>query len=714
MQTIKRIGGGVLFGGMIFLLFLVVFESFLKIPVWLAVAGRLHPLLLHFPIVLLFISFFTIWVPVDKSEENNWLLLLRLIAALSAVFTAIFGLLLSMEDGGEGSIVLLHKWGGVSTALLGFLFYSYFDFLKRHIVIGKVFTALSFFCIVLTGHWGANLTHGENYVLAPIQKQRRELPPPDKAFVFADVIQPILDDKCTSCHNTSKLKGELLLENLEGVLAGGKSGLLFTPGQPDTSLLMRRLHLPVDDKKHMPPATRPQLTETETALLYAWIKLGATTDDKLFNLPAQDSFRILATDYLQPVTPDQPAYEFEAADEKKVLALKNNYRVVVPLGKNSPALSVNLYGKKIFSVKALEELLPLKTQIVQLNLSGLPVKDDGMNAIGQLINLEKLNLNFTDITDKGVEALGGLTRLQELCLSGTKVSLKGLERVLPLPNLKSVFVWNTQIDSIQLRPLKGKYSNKQIETGYADNSGLIIALSPPVVKTPAGIFKGATTIEVRHPVKDVAIRYTLNGTQPDSVNGLLYTQPIPINQSVHFVANAYKKGWYGSAPVSAAFLKQGFVPDSVSFITKANPKYSTDNANVLSDGVLGDFANYANGEWLGYQKNEAAFYLYFHKAISPSQVLLQMMENTGGHIFPAAKIEIWGGRDEGHLKLIGKRVPDLPTKNEPAKSLQENVSLSAAEIHCLKVILYPVAALPSWHGNKGSSAWVFLSEIVVN
>lgn len=58
MQTVKRIGGGVLFGSMVFLLFLVVFESFLHIPSWLAVAGRLHPMFLHFPIVLLLISFF--------------------------------------------------------------------------------------------------------------------------------------------------------------------------------------------------------------------------------------------------------------------------------------------------------------------------------------------------------------------------------------------------------------------------------------------------------------------------------------------------------------------------------------------------------------------------------------------------------------------------------------------------------------------------------
>ncbi|HRQ50019.1 MAG TPA: FN3 associated domain-containing protein [Agriterribacter sp.] len=714
MQTVKRIGGGVLFGSMVFLLFLVVFESFLHIPSWLAVAGRLHPMFLHFPIVLLLISFFTMWIPAGKDAENEWLALLRLAAALSAVITAILGMLLSLEDAGEGNVLLLHKWGGVSVATLGFLFYSYHDFLVKHKVFTKSFTIVAGFAIIITGHWGADLTHGENYVLAPIQKQQRNVTPPDKAVVFADIRQPILESKCTGCHSTSKLKGELLLENIEGVLAGGKSGPLFIPGQPDTSLLIRRLHLPLNDKKHMPPASKPQLTETESALLYAWIKAGAAAEDKLFSLPEQDTFRILATSYLQPAGPAQPVYDFKAADEKKVLALNNNYRVIVPLGRNSPALSVNLYGRNIFTSRALEELLPLKQQIVELNLSRLPVKDEDMKVIRQFTNMEKLNLNYTDVTAKGVEQLSTLTRLQELTLSGTAVTAPALEKILPIPDLRSVFIWDTKIDSVQLQPLKTRFPGVNIETGFIDKGDDIIALSPPVIKTPSGIFNGATTIDIRHPFKGVDIRYTLDGTPPDSVNGLVYTEPIAIDKSVTLVANAYKKGWYGSAPAQAAFIKQGFTPDSISFITPPDPKYSAETPRMLTDGALGDYANFSNGEWLGYQKNEAAYYLFFNNKITPGNVLLQMLQNTGSHIFPPVKVEVWGGMDEGHMQLLGKLYPHQPEKNESARSLQAGIPLTAAEVHCLRIMLYPVSSLPSWHNGKGNPAWIFLSEIVVN
>ncbi len=714
MQKVKKIGEGILLGGMVFLLFLVVFESFLEIPSWLSVAGRLHPMLLHFPIVLLLIAFFMMWIPVKNEAENSWLNVLRLIAALSAVFTAIFGMLLSQEEPGEGSLLLLHKIGGIVIAILGYLFYSYYSFLVRHANISKSFTLIAALAIIVTGHWGANLTHGEGYVLAPIKSNQRPLVAPEKAVIFSDVILPILENKCTGCHGKSKQKGGLLLDNLEGILAGGKSGPLFIPGQPDTSLLITRLHLPSDHKKHMPPASRPQLTEAEEAVLYAWIRSGAVTDSLLFSLPEQDTFRILATSFLQPVGPSTPVYDFTAADEKKIATLNNNYRIIVPLGKNSPALAVNLYGRTAYTSKALEELLPIKQQIVELNLAHLPVKDDDLKLIRQFSNLEKLILNYTDITAEGTEQLGSLNKLKELALSGTAVTASSLEKILPAPELRSLFVWDTPIDTLQFQALRKKYSNIHIETGYIDKGDVIVALSPPNIKTPQGIFNNNTQIEISHPFKEAEIRYTTDGEEPDSVTGKIYSQPIAIDRSTTLKARGYKKGWYGSAIVQATYIKQAYIPDSIAFITVPDPKYNAESPGLLKDGDLGNYTNLANGEWLGYRNNEAAFYLYFHKKVQPQNIILQMAQNPRGHIFPPAAIEVWGGLSRDDLILLGKHNNAIPEKDEPAKSLLETIPLQKADLQCIKLIIKPVGKLPEWHASKGNPAWIFLSEVVLN
>ena len=126
--------------------------------------------------------------------------------------------------------------------------------------------------LVLTGHYGAALTHGENFVLEPILKNRVEAVPLEKAMVYEDVIKPIFEQKCTSCHNPEKIKGELILSDPESIKKGGKSGKLFVAGNPQISLLMQRLHLPMEDKKHMPPSGKTQLTADEVVLLSLWVK----------------------------------------------------------------------------------------------------------------------------------------------------------------------------------------------------------------------------------------------------------------------------------------------------------------------------------------------------------------------------------------------------------------------------------------------------------
>ena len=53
MQRWKNILFNVSFALNCLLLFLLLFENRLSVPAWLQVAGRMHPLILHFPLVLI-------------------------------------------------------------------------------------------------------------------------------------------------------------------------------------------------------------------------------------------------------------------------------------------------------------------------------------------------------------------------------------------------------------------------------------------------------------------------------------------------------------------------------------------------------------------------------------------------------------------------------------------------------------------------------------
>jgi hypothetical protein len=88
-------------------------------------------------------------------------------------------------------------------------------------------------------------------------------------------VQPILVQRCGSCHGPEKQKAELRLDSLEGLLKGGHSGPALVAGKPGESLIIKRLLLPVSDEDHMPPDGKPQPASAEITILQWWIESAA-------------------------------------------------------------------------------------------------------------------------------------------------------------------------------------------------------------------------------------------------------------------------------------------------------------------------------------------------------------------------------------------------------------------------------------------------------
>lgn len=97
----------------------------------------------------------------------------------------------------------------------------------------------------------------------------------DKAkpkVTFQDQASAIFKNRCNSCHNADKQKGGLNLESFTTAMAGGSSGKVIEPGDPDNSTLLG-LVMQTDEPK-MPPNS-PKIPDAEIAILRQWIEGGA-------------------------------------------------------------------------------------------------------------------------------------------------------------------------------------------------------------------------------------------------------------------------------------------------------------------------------------------------------------------------------------------------------------------------------------------------------
>jgi cytochrome b subunit of formate dehydrogenase/mono/diheme cytochrome c family protein len=95
----------------------------------------------------------------------------------------------------------------------------------------------------------------------------RPTPPPEAAAVdWNNVIGPMLQSKCRTCHGGAAATAGLSLETYQSALAGGESGPGIVPGEPDSSYLViiqRAGNHPV------------QLDATELEILVHWVNAGA-------------------------------------------------------------------------------------------------------------------------------------------------------------------------------------------------------------------------------------------------------------------------------------------------------------------------------------------------------------------------------------------------------------------------------------------------------
>lgn len=700
------------------LAFLVLFSESLVIPSWLQVVGRMHPLLLHFPIVLLVIA--AVWElflqkkistkeESGKTEIGDYLLLT---AAFTAALSALMGLFLSQEEGYNAEAIVWHKWTGVVVSLAAFGWFTFKNTIRASVLLSRLASGVSLAAIIMTGHQGANITHGEDFLTAPLQSKKEETKVSlEDAVVFTDLVKPILEKKCINCHNSQKSKGELLMETPEQLLKGGKHGKLWNVDTADLGLLIQRIHLPMDAKKHMPPAGKPQLTSEEIAVLRYWIKSGADFKQKVNELADIDPLKILAESLLK--TSDVETYTFKAANEGTIKKLNTNYRVIAPLALGSPALSVDFFGASQFDNTQLKALQAIKKQVVQLNLNKMPVKDEDLKTIAGFENLRKLNLSFTQITGTTLNELKNLKFLHTLSLSGTKLKSADLAALKGLPALKVLNLWNTSVAKKDMIALKSALSKTAIETGF-DGDTIIAQLSMPIlVNDDIQVFREDTKIELKHYVNGAVIRYTLDGTAPDSLTSPVYTEEgIMIDKTAVLNAKVYLDGWISSDTLTQQFYRAGFKADSIRLAQQPHPQYSG-KAKMLFDGKLGD-KNFKSGKWLGFKETFFEGYAYFKQPIRVSKVTFSALIDIGNYIMPPKEVQVWGGTSASDLVLLKTINPQQPDKITPMSLQGFECSFNPRQVRVLKLVGKSVQKLPTWHPGKGDKGWFFVDEVFVN
>ena len=531
--------------------------------------SRWHPLVLHLPVALYVILFLLEFPSLLRRRapppDTTRRLLVRLLV-LTAPLAAVSGWLLH-EGGGYGDEVDWHEWLGIALAAVSvWVGFTYRWQPERY----PLAVFLGFALMVPTAHLGGSLTHGEEFLTGPWMSAETEVgdgdttePPADNttdnaagdpasktagdaASPASDVlaasttpaalttvqadfttVQPVFLARCGKCHGERKQRGGLSFATQALALQGGDSGPALVPGQPEASLLMERLLLPLEHDDHMPPSTKSQPTDTEQAAIADWIA-GLTpgaVQDEVPSAPAiapaiapadvqapaspakEQPTTPTSPAQAQPATPDTSAVPDEASelastavaadalgDESvlsvdSVLAANDGMDALIArlvhverLSVDQPWLWLDFEAATLKPGDLAELLQPVREFVVQLSLGGKLVGDNEIELLATLPKLERLDLRRLKGPPLNLAPLANHSALSWLNLSATTLAPGSSDVLQHMTPLTTVYLWNTGLTAAQQDELAAARPTL-IVYGAAAPSDSAIEVEPPVVFT---------------------------------------------------------------------------------------------------------------------------------------------------------------------------------------------------------------------------------------
>ena len=702
-----------------FLLLIAFFSEKLKLGMYLEWLGKMHPLVLHFPIVLGILI--GIYYLVDKkgSVDNNKLHPILVGNAFLASIVAILGIFISKQGGYDDSLIFAHQWGGITIAMIGWgLIYlqQYNQRFKSNYILRVEFSMVYLLVIIIFTHKGAQLTHGASVISFP-QKEAAEntqmikVVTDSNATLYARAVAPILQQKCVGCHGANKVKGELLLNTPENILKGGKNGSILTADKDKEAMMFERIHLDITHKKHRPPDGKVQLTTEEVAILSRWIKAGGDFKTKMNELAKTDTLFLLANKYIPA---DNTKVEVKTG-LPDLAEYNSNYCTVNYLYHGSDAIEVNFFQGTFYSRDVLKKLEKLQDQVLRLNMQGMPLTNEDISIISQFNNVESINLNYTKLDLKTIEPLKQLKKLKLLSICGLNFTESELTNFLKGAAIANINIWSTVIGKTQLDKLVARYPKTKFTIGDNLESN-VLKINPPTIDQDSSIITKFLDVKMKHMLNGVTIRYTLNGVDPDSLTSPIYKNTLRLTRNANLKIKVFKPGWISSDIIQRNFYKSEIRPDSIYLISSPDQKYLGNGAKTLVDLELGG-SNFTNKKWLGYKDTTMKFMVNFNQPRVLHQAFLNSLIDVGSYVFPITSISVEGSNDGlKFTKITETKFPYELTQYDVMKDIKtftvdfpNNTSYKHYRFTVLNV-----KKLPVWHPGKGTTACIFIDELFLN
>jgi len=233
-------------------------------------------------------------------------------------------------------------------------------------------------------------------------------------------------------------------------------------------------------------------------------------------------------------------------------------------------------------------------------------------------------------------------------------------------------------------------------------------ITSPVISVPAYVFYDALVVSISHHDSTVAVRYTIDGSEP-TTESELYTTPFIIDKTTDVKAVAVKNGI--TSKVSLGSFKKIPAGRTIFIENPYNNQYEAGGDIALIDLQRGS-NNFRTGTWQGYYGVDVIVTVDLGEEQELHRLAGSFLQDQNSWIFMPSKVEYFISDNGKHFKSVGSVKNNVPTETDGGitKEFELRKDMKARYV---KMIAKNIKTCPDWHPGAGEKAWIFCDEFII-
>jgi hexosaminidase len=255
------------------------------------------------------------------------------------------------------------------------------------------------------------------------------------------------------------------------------------------------------------------------------------------------------------------------------------------------------------------------------------------------------------------------------------------------------------------------YHRLQPSFRYFDQKGLHYSKGNFTVNVTSQTVNGQVQAELSNEMPGTEIRYTTDGSNPDS-HSLLYTGSVSIDRQLTLKAVTVWNGTVMSGtPAQQQFVMDKATGKTVSYTNPNSTYYPADGPNTLTDGIRGSLA--LNKHWHAFSGQDLVAVVDLQKETSISSVTLGCLQRYRDWVFLPQSVLVEVSSDGVSYSKVGELKNDIPATEKTPLIKNFAVKFPEMKSRFIRVTAKVIDGCPPGHPGAGKPGWIFSDELIV-